>query len=98
LSRDLQPIHAKSSVNRLHLVLQISKIPPKILRLQVFYVYRVGTKQGLNPSRNSIQTARQLCLCSRIIRWLRNDAVTTQTKCWNNGMESYEVVNTTVYS
>ena len=25
-SRDLQPIHAKSFVNRLHLVLQISKI------------------------------------------------------------------------
>ena len=25
-SRDLQPIYAKSSVNRLHLVLQISKI------------------------------------------------------------------------
>jgi len=26
-SRDLQPIYAKSSVNRLHLVLQINKIP-----------------------------------------------------------------------
>ena len=40
-SRDLQPIHAKNFVNRLHLVLQISKIPSQnnaftvFLRLQV---------------------------------------------------------------
>ena len=32
MSRDLQPIYAKSFVNRLHLVLQISKIPTKKLR------------------------------------------------------------------
>ena len=42
-SRDLQPIHAKIFVNRLHLVLQIGKIPTqKILRLRV-----KETKQGL---------------------------------------------------
>jgi hypothetical protein len=35
-SRDLQPIHTKSFINRLHLVLQISKIPLASLRLQVF--------------------------------------------------------------
>ena len=36
-SRDLQPIHVKSFINRLHLVLQISKIPSQnfvFLRLQ----------------------------------------------------------------
>jgi hypothetical protein len=33
------PIHAKSFVNRLHLVLQISKIPLASLRLQLFYVF-----------------------------------------------------------
>jgi hypothetical protein len=38
-SCDLQPIHTKSFVNRLHLVLQISKISLKILRLRIFCVY-----------------------------------------------------------
>jgi hypothetical protein len=41
-SRDLQSIHAKNFVNRLHLVLQIGKIPSKILRLRLFCVYGVG--------------------------------------------------------
>jgi hypothetical protein len=47
-SHDLQPIYAKSFVNRLHLVLQISKIPLKILRLRHFCVYSLGTKHALN--------------------------------------------------
>ena len=37
LSRDLQPNHAKSFVNRLYLVLQIGKIPTQIF----FCVYRL---------------------------------------------------------
>ena len=37
-SRDLQPICAKSFVNRLHLVLQISKIP-----LQKFFATKLNT-------------------------------------------------------
>ena len=40
-SRDLQPIHAKNFVNRLHLVLQISKIPFHLMHLRLFCVYRV---------------------------------------------------------
>jgi hypothetical protein len=36
----------KSFINRLYLVLQISKIPLKILRLRIFCVYGVETKQG----------------------------------------------------
>ena len=42
-SRDLQLIYTKSFVNRLHLVLQISKI----LRFLHFCVYVVGTKHDL---------------------------------------------------
>jgi hypothetical protein len=47
LSRDLQPIHAKSFVNGLHLVLQISKIPLQNFAFLCFCVYGVGTKQGI---------------------------------------------------
>jgi hypothetical protein len=46
-SRDLQPIHAKSFINRLHLILQISKIPLASLRLHLFCVFADGTKQAL---------------------------------------------------
>ena len=42
-SRDLQPICVKSFVNRVHLVLQIGKIPS-----QIFFAFTpCGTKQGL---------------------------------------------------
>ena len=43
-SRDLQSIHAKNFVNRLHLVLQISKIPLQNFVFLCFCVYGVGTK------------------------------------------------------
>jgi hypothetical protein len=46
-SRDLQPIHAKNFVNRLHFVLQISKIPSQNFAFLCFCVYGVRTKQGL---------------------------------------------------
>jgi len=35
-SRDLQPIHEKSFVNRLHLVLQINKIPSQNFAFTAF--------------------------------------------------------------
>ena len=40
-SRDLQPIHAKSFVNRFHLILQISKIST--------IKFYARTKEGLTP-------------------------------------------------
>ena len=47
MSRDLQPIYAKSFVNRLHLVLQITKIPSQNFTFLRLCVYGVETKQGL---------------------------------------------------
>ena len=38
-SRDLQPNHAKSFINRFHLVLQISKIPLHFFTFTAFCVY-----------------------------------------------------------
>ena len=53
---DLQPIHAKSFVNRLHLVLQISKIPSQNFAFTVFLCLQGGTKQGQYQSRCSVLT------------------------------------------
>src|SRR6185436_16922327 len=46
-SRDLQPIHAKSFINRLHLVLQISKIHFHFNAFTAFLRLRGGTKHTL---------------------------------------------------
>ena len=50
-SRDLQPIHAKKIVNKLHLVLYACVKIFDVIFFCVYGVYEVGTKQALALAR-----------------------------------------------
>ena len=54
-SRDLQPIHAKSFVNSLHLVLHACVETFDVTFFCVYGVYGVRTKQGLIVQSNGVK-------------------------------------------
>ena len=87
-SRDLQPNHAKSFVNRLYLVLQISKISFHFNAFTFFYVYGVGTnrpsddrrwewaKQGFDQHGSGGNGAPYMPLHSSALRQAQGDDMT----------------------
>jgi len=55
-SRDLQPIHAKSFVNRLYLVLHACVETFDVIFFCVYGIYEIGSKQDLSFARNACST------------------------------------------